>query len=932
MNPVKDYKKLYRVALDEISALDERNRQLEAQLEECKKSFPDQIVSLTERIIELENESDDSSSSQPRSRSEITPLALQVQNKDPFEKIILSLGKYGTIKGPHTLENLQLKLDENFSSNLRDDQEDYLSQFLPMIVEDLRSKVAQRFAELEKNTPLPCIASVSRTNDEENRRPRRRHGHKVQEDSQYVMISCSTPKNKFPQLDHGFNKELLCVILPTSRVNPKSLNMILAVGCAVLSSDPIDDSVQYTVKVLAHDYQLLLNHERNVHQSDSVTRLHWHHLVGLIPSARMYEACRPDAPLLFPRQVMYHDQVQWPVPGAHGLDLNVSLNETQSKVIRSFSATDTTGMFYLVGPPGTGKTTTIAQLLSERVRRFPDEKILLTAPSNKAIQVVLHKLMEVNEKIAVAVIGTGKLSSPDHEMLSTGAFTTSLIKHFDSVLHSRSSFAARTSQLVEGVDDVVTRFVWLLDPERAGLPVAQDCRAQIMTTFQWFSNNTCNVVVDEDSLKVQIQECKQQLQRAAEHIESFILQKAHIVFGTLVASGRKSLAKIVRSFQTVVVDEASQALLPATFIPFKFSPARYLLVGDPQQLPATVNADKLKDLGYADSLMLVMHNAFKGDAEQYAVLLTTQYRMHPSICKPISDLFYSGKLVTAKSVLTRSSVLKKLPQQMVLSALPSAFIDLESVEYKEEGGSTYNMDEAELVVKMVKYLLEHGVKPSQIGVNTGYKAQVLLILDLLDKMMRGPDRLRGVDLKELAVSTVDGFQGDERDFILFSCVRTNTHSVGFLKDKRRINVALSRARHACWVFGQQRCLADSNSSISDFLGCVERPSTDTTFPPTTVVSAEALLSSMELPRGAAGRSVTRWGPPAVVCGPPAEQAIVTLSTVSARAVWHSSSPTVMTSAVAVVTPERDVQPSRSAHKRSRQVLSSSSALSMMRRK
>jgi len=870
-----DYKKQYRVALDEVSTLLERNRELEAKLEGLQTSHPDQIVSLTERLAQLEEQLQHADQNRP-CPPEIIPLALQVQSKVQFDKLILSLGMYGTIKDAERLDNLQLKFDSNAMSNLRNDQEDYLSQFLPMIVEDLRSKVAQRFAELEKTTPPPHIADVSSVDFEERNQNKPKNKHKVQEDFRYVTLSCTTPKNKFPKVDHGFNKELMCLMLPTSKVNPRSFNVVLAIGSASPCHDPSEENVRYTVKMLAHDYQHLLGHERKVKQSNVVTRVRWHHLAGLVPSARMYEACSPGAPLLFPRQVMYHEKAPWPGTFDDDYDdddfeLNPDLNETQSKLVKSFATMDETGMFYLVGPPGTGKTTTIAELLIERVECYPDEKILLTAPSNKAIQVVLNKLMERlkagGSKIAVAVIATGKHSSGNHETLSVGNFTSSLIKNFEDALRLNKSWQVKKDHLLVAVDTVVAHFMWLMDPERAGLPVAEESSAPVQKTFDWFSRNTCHAVVDEKSLKKHGQECKQQLQSVAEHVDSFILQKAHIVFGTLVASGRSSLFRTVPIFDTVIVDEASQALLPATFIPFKFSPARYLLVGDPQQLPATVNADKLKDLGYADSLMLVMHNAF-GGADKYAKMLTTQYRMHPSICKPISDLFYGGKLETADAVLTRPSELKKLPQQMALSALPSAFIDLDSVENKEVSGSTSNFDEAELVVKIVRYLLEHDVKPSQIGINTGYKAQVLLIQHFLLKLVQESGKLRGADLRELAVSTVDGFQGDERDFILFSCVRTNTHSVGFLKDKRRINVALSRARHACWVFGQQRCLADSNSSISDFLGCVGRPSADTIFPPTTVVSAEALLSSMGLPRSVNVPSASRWGPPPVLAVPP----------------------------------------------------------------
>ena len=852
LNEHTDLKRNYRTALDEILALKEKNDELREKID-------------LQDVIPI---------------SFAVPNAMVLKDELPFEKKVLSLGMFGKIRDPpNDFNAINYQYD---GEDLPGDISDFKAQFGPMIIEEVRSKAASCISKLEKSNPPPVVGLVDsirfpEEEPHEQRRSRNQSKGKHQVNFGFVRIDCTTQKKSFPELKDGFFKELLCVVLPS--VDTKKLNIVFAIGTQEYDSESKQGEekfVKYSIMMLEHDFGLLSEHARNVLRkqnpsadfSDPLKRVSWHHITGLIPSARMYEAVSPSAPLLFADQILLQEEVTWPNPRT-ALELH-KLNLIQAEVVQSMACTSDTGLFRLIGPPGAGKTTTSTRLELERIRQFPTEKILSTAPSNKAIQVLLHKVVEMNtEDFAIAVIGTNKNIPAEHESLYAAEFTAPMRKRLRQLYH-----AARNKRKIEFktiVTAVADSLEHLTDPARPGLPVERPVREAVMDVTKKFLHYDFSTICNKESLDEHILNCIDDLRDAADCIERFILQRAQVVFSTLVSAGRKNFYKAVPHFDTVIVDEASQALVPATFIPFKFRPKLYLLVGDPQQLPATVQADHLKIKGFADSLMLVMDREMVGSA--CAKMLTTQYRMSPSICKPISDLFYGGKLVTAESVVNRPCLLQKhLPAHMLLRDAPCAFIDVESIENHIDGGSSSNDEEASVVVKVVKYLLQRGATPGQIGIVSGYSLQV----ELLQKLLWEENELKQRnDFADFAVSTVDGFQGDEKDFMLFSCVRTCT-SVGFLNDARRINVAMSRGRHANWVFGQARTLRESNSTIRDFLEWTDDGVRNCITPCTREITADALFKSMEAQRFSAhSTSPHEWdasfprmlsaarGPPAV---------------------------------------------------------------------
>ncbi len=247
----------------------------------------------------------------------------------------------------------------------------------------------------------------------------------------------------------------------------------------------------------------------------------------------------------------------------------------------------------------------------------------------------------------------------------------------------------------------------------------------------------------------------------------------------------------------MIIDEATQALEPEALIPMKFSPKICIQVGDTKQLGPTVISkeilsNKMYNFGHS-----MMYRLIEVCDQQYKIL-NLQYRMHRDICSWPSRQYYNNILETASALESRQPILKA----HVYSKLkkPLVFFDVKGVEEKSpHTKSTANQEEANVISTIVNYLLQNGINKEQIGVITFYKDQVVSL-----------KRSFNYQLYQI-INTVDSFQGDERDIILISAVRTCS-SVGFLEDAKRINVAITRAKHHLFIFGNLGKLEQSKDN------------------------------------------------------------------------------------------------------------------------
>ncbi|XP_044941465.1 protein ZGRF1 isoform X1 [Mustela putorius furo] len=241
-------------------------------------------------------------------------------------------------------------------------------------------------------------------------------------------------------------------------------------------------------------------------------------------------------------------------------------------------------------------------------------------------------------------------------------------------------------------------------------------------------------------------------------------------------------------FPVVVLDECSQITEPASLLPIaRFECEKLILVGDPKQLPPTIQgSDAAHEKGLEqtlfDRLCLMGHKP---------VLLRTQYRCHPVISAISNDLFYEGNLMNGISETERSPLLEWLPTL--------CFYNVKGLEQIERDNSFHNVAEAAFTLKLIQSLIASGIVGSMIGVITLYKSQMYKLCHLLSAT-----DFDHPDIKAVQVSTVDAFQGAEKEIIILSCVRTR--QVGFIDSEKRMNVALTRGRRHLLIVGNLACL------------------------------------------------------------------------------------------------------------------------------
>lgn len=278
-------------------------------------------------------------------------------------------------------------------------------------------------------------------------------------------------------------------------------------------------------------------------------------------------------------------------------------------------------------------------------------------------------------------------------------------------------------------------------------------------------------------------------------INADLFEQASVVSCTLIGSAYHIMDR--RRFSTLFIDEAAQALEPACWAAL-LRADRVVMSGDHQQLPPTVKSIEAARSGLATTLMqkaVVLH-------PQCVTLLTLQYRMNEDIMGFSSRWFYDGRLQAAPDVAHR----QVSPLDTPLMWLDTSSLD--HTEHESRGSSRSNADEARLVIHTLRDYIEM-ISPQKIeseridfGIITPYRGQARLLRRLL-KMQHYFRKLR----RHITVGTVDGFQGQERDVIVISLVRANTEGqIGFLRDLRRMNVAITRARMKLIIVGNAETL------------------------------------------------------------------------------------------------------------------------------
>ncbi|CUM68337.1 uncharacterized protein PRCAT00006059001 [Priceomyces carsonii] len=285
--------------------------------------------------------------------------------------------------------------------------------------------------------------------------------------------------------------------------------------------------------------------------------------------------------------------------------------------------------------------------------------------------------------------------------------------------------------------------------------------------------------------------------RKVRKMEEKILNKCNVVCCTCVGAADKRLSKL--TFRSVLIDESTHASEPEVLIPIVKGAKQVILVGDHQQMGPVIFDKKAGDAGLRQSLFerLVLLGNIPNR-------LDVQYRMHPCLSEYPSNVFYEGTL--QNGVTSESRLLKHSKFPWPVENTPMMFwANYGKEEFSGNGSSLLNRVEAMNVEKIITKLFEDGVNPEQIGVITPYEGQRAYIVQYMS--MNSTLTSKREQYLEIEVTSVDAFQGREKDFIILSCVRGNDQqNIGFLSDPRRLNVALTRAKFGLVILGNPRAL------------------------------------------------------------------------------------------------------------------------------
>lgn len=455
--------------------------------------------------------------------------------------------------------------------------------------------------------------------------------------------------------------------------------------------------------------------------------------------------------------------------------LDPTLNLPQQDAVK-FSLCDSE-VSLIHGPPGTGKTFTLIEIIRQLVQR--GERVLVCGPSNVSVDNILERLQNYIKGNKVLRIGHPARLFQANRM------------HALDIVSKTGDHGQVTRELRNEIDQKLSK----ISKTRSGRE-----RREIYNDVK---------VLRKD---YRVREKK---------VLTNIIMEAQVVVCTLHGAGSYSLRNAVQGagrplFDTILIDEVSQSLEAQCWIPIMDFPEakKIVIAGDNMQLPPVVMSKGTQTKNVLEKTLFDRIESLRcGD--KVKKLLSIQYRMNSSIMEFPSHQFYGGKLVAHSSVTDQ--LLCELPDvsRIEETEAPVMWIDTQGDDFLETtmeesnkfDTSKYNENEAYLVCNYVKKLIDNGVQPEWIGIIAPYSAQVSLLAKLIHEKYEGVE-----------IATVDGFQGREKEVIVLSLVRSNDKGeVGFLGEERRLNVAMTRPKRQLCVVGNMSTIGRGSKFLNSWV-------------------------------------------------------------------------------------------------------------------
>lgn len=489
-----------------------------------------------------------------------------------------------------------------------------------------------------------------------------------------------------------------------------------------------------------------------------------------------------------------------------------TLNDSQKSAIEF--AINESCITIIHGPPGTGKTYTLIELIKQ-LNFNHGERVLVCGPSNISVDNILERLSSTfSDESGDEVYNQKKSRRKKFPLRNMRPEKLVRIGHPARLLKSNLQHSldvlSKSSYSGEGGDNQM---------------ILKDIQNDIGTTLGKIRK--CKRYSERRELWSELKQLKKELRVREKRVVHDLLVNAQVVLSTLHGAGSNELIALYKDqefsvdnplFDTIIIDEVSQSLEPQCWIALAthLGCKRLVMAGDNKQLPATVKSkeeaeilikkgNNIADLEFTlfDRLVAVH------DGNDYRKLLDVQYRMNSAIMRFPSEKLYEGKLKAADSVKT--ILLTDIPTVRATDETiePCLWYDTQGGNFPEQtsdedmksalnssAGSKYNEMEALVVLQHVQRLIEAGVQPELIGVISPYSAQVSTLKRTLSSKF-----------ERIEIATVDGFQGREKEVIIVSLVRSNDRrEIGFLNEPRRLNVAMTRPKRQLCVVGDLELL------------------------------------------------------------------------------------------------------------------------------